>query len=49
MTNTADQFIPNPETQPLYDRLYQEVYKPLFPTLQSLLNRLNELTHHKNS
>ena len=45
MTNTAEQFIPNPETQPLYDRLYQEVYKPLFPTLQSLLNRLNELTH----
>jgi xylulokinase len=44
MTNTAEQFIPNPEIQPLYDRLYQEVYKPLFPTLQSLLNRLNELT-----
>jgi sugar (pentulose or hexulose) kinase len=45
MTNTAEQFIPNPEIQPLYHRLYQEVYKPLFPTLQSLLNRLNALTH----
>ena len=45
MTDTAERFIPNPEIQPLYDRLYQEVYKPLFPTLQSLLKRLSELTH----
>ncbi|MBI1879215.1 MAG: xylulose kinase [Chloroflexi bacterium] len=44
MTDTAERFIPNPETQHVYDQLYQEVYKPLFPTLQSLLHRLTELT-----
>lgn len=46
MTNTADQFNPNPETQQFYERLYQEVYRPLFPTLQTLLHRLTELTRH---
>ncbi|MBE7556102.1 MAG: xylulose kinase [Anaerolineales bacterium] len=46
MTDTADQFQPNPEIQQFYERLYQEVYKPLFPTLQALLHRLTELTRH---
>ena len=45
MTSTADRFTPNPKTQPYYDRLYTEVYKHLFPTLQSYLNRLTELTY----
>ena len=47
MTDTTDRFTPNPETQAIYDRLYSEVYKHLFPTLQPLLNRLTELTHDK--
>jgi xylulokinase len=46
MTDTADQFKPNPELQRFYEQLYQEVYKPLFPTLQALLHRLTELTRH---
>jgi xylulokinase len=45
MTATADRFTPNPETQAVYDRLYTGVYKHLFPTLQTLLHRLTELTH----
>jgi xylulokinase len=48
MTSTADRFTPNPETQPYYDRLYTEVYKHLFPTLQSYLNRLTELTYDED-
>ena len=47
MTDTADRFTPNPETQQYYNRLYTEVYQELFPTLQALLNRLTELTHDK--
>ncbi len=47
MTDTTDRFTPNPDTQPYYNRLYTEVYKQLFPTLQALLNRLTELTHDK--
>jgi xylulokinase len=47
MTQTADRFTPDPEIQPVYDQLYQEVYQPLFPTLQTLLHRLTELTHHE--
>jgi sugar (pentulose or hexulose) kinase len=44
MTGIAGRFIPNPEAQATYDRLYREVYQPLFPTLQPLLHRLAELT-----
>jgi len=49
MTGTAERFIPNPETHAIYDRLYREVYQPLFPTLQPLLHRLAELTYSKES
>lgn len=45
MTATAERFTPHPDTQSRYEQLYQEVYRPLFPTLQSLLHRLSELTH----
>lgn len=44
MTATADRFEPQPETQQFYDRLYREVYQPLFPTLQTLLTRLSQIT-----
>ena len=45
MTGTGERFVPQPETQAIYDRLYREVYQPLFPTLQPLAHRLAELTH----
>lgn len=45
MTSTTDCFNPNPETQAIYDRLYQEVYRPLFPAIQPLVDRLTALTH----
>ncbi|CAN5722875.1 FGGY-family carbohydrate kinase [soil metagenome] len=45
MTGIRDRFTPNPATQAIYSRLYTEVYQPLFPTLQPLINRLTELTH----
>jgi sugar (pentulose or hexulose) kinase len=44
MTGTAERFVPDPETQAIYDRIYGEVYRPLFPTLQPLLHRLADLT-----
>ncbi len=43
MTGTAERFTPDPATQAAYDRLYREVYQPLFPTLQPLLHRLAAL------
>lgn len=45
MTSTADRFDPNPETQALYDRLFTQVYRPLFPAVQALADRLAEITH----
>jgi xylulokinase len=45
MTSTAERFIPDLAAQAIYEPLYQEVYKPLFPTLQALSNRLTVLTH----
>ena len=47
MTDTGDRFEPVEETQAVYDRLYRQIYQPLFPTLQPLLDRLTELTHGK--
>jgi xylulokinase len=44
MTSTAEPFTPDPDAQGFYDRLYREVYRPLFPTLQPLINRLYALT-----
>ncbi len=45
MTGISERFMPNPAMQAIYSRLYTEVYQPLFPTLQPLINRLTELTH----
>ena len=45
MTDTGERFVPDPETQAVYDRLYQEVYRGLFPALRPLIDRLTELTH----
>ncbi|MBV7330558.1 hypothetical protein KFU94_20405 [Chloroflexi bacterium TSY] len=45
MTSTAERFVPEPETQAIYEPLYQEVYRHLFPTMQGLVGRLTELTH----
>jgi xylulokinase len=43
MTATAERFTPQPDVQAHYDRLYREVYRPLFPTVQPLVDRLTEL------
>jgi len=44
MTGVTDRFTPQPTTQAIYEQLYTEVYKPLFPTLQALIDRLTQLT-----
>lgn len=45
MTRIAPQpFTPNPELHSYYTRLYNEVYCHLFPSLQTYIDRLTELT-----
>ncbi len=44
MTATTDRFDPDPATSRVYDRLYGEVYRHLFPATQPYLDRLTELT-----
>jgi xylulokinase len=44
MTRVTDRFVPDPEAQAVYDHLYCEVYRPLFPAIQPLVDRLAELT-----
>ena len=34
MTDTAESFKPDDKTNTLYDRLFEEVYRPLFPGVQ---------------
>ena len=45
MTGTTERFAPDTETRAVYDRLFNEVYQPLFPTLQPLIHRLADLAH----
>ena len=44
MSGTGVRFEPNEAARAVYDRLYRDVYQPLFPALQPLLARLTELT-----
>ncbi|MFN3331146.1 MAG: FGGY-family carbohydrate kinase, partial [Caldilinea sp.] len=44
MTATTDRFMPDPETQAHYDQLYRQVYQPLFPAVQPLVDRLTVLS-----
>lgn len=44
MTGTAERFVPHPPTQAVYDRLFNEVYKSLFPAVQPWVDHLRELT-----
>jgi sugar (pentulose or hexulose) kinase len=44
MTGVADGYAPASARADLYDRLYREVYRTLFPSLQAALDRLSLLT-----
>ena len=44
MTGSAERFAPRPAQQEIYDRLYREVYRDLFPALRSSVDRLTLLT-----
>lgn len=46
MSRTTERFPPDAQVQPVYEQLYTEVYRPLFPALRPLLHRLADLTHH---
>ena len=43
MTDTAESFQPDDNAKQLYDRLFEEVYRPLFPGVQPALQRLAQL------
>ncbi|MBH8566973.1 FGGY-family carbohydrate kinase [Nostoc sp. CENA67] len=43
-TGTAERFTPNHKSQLVYDKLYSKVYQPLFPTIQSLVNKLTDIS-----
>jgi sugar (pentulose or hexulose) kinase len=43
MTDVAERFEPREREAALYDTLFEEVYKPIFPAVQPSLRRLSEL------
>ena len=43
MTDVAERFEPDAATGRVYDRLFEEVYRPLFPGVQPALQRLAQL------
>lgn len=45
MTSTRGRFIPDDRHSATYDKLFREVYQPLFPTVHNLNRRLAELTY----
>ncbi len=48
MTRVTRTFEPDPANRRTYDRLYQEVYRHIFPALRPYLDRLGELTREGN-
>lgn len=44
MTRVGEVFLPQPETQALYERLYNEVYLKMYPQLQPLYRKIREIT-----
>lgn len=44
MTRVGTVFYPNPQTQALYDRLYNEVYRKMYARLQPLYHRIRDIT-----
>lgn len=44
MTGTAERLDPDPAAHAVYDRLYREVYHPLFPAVQGVIDRLTQIT-----
>ena len=43
MVHLGDTYCPDQENQAFYDKLYEEVYRRIFPALQPLIDRLTEL------
>jgi xylulokinase len=43
MTGTSASHAPDPEQSARYDRLFREVYRPLFPAVRPLMDRLTAL------
>jgi sugar (pentulose or hexulose) kinase len=41
MATDGERFDPQPDNEALYQRLFEEVYRPLYPTLQPLIHRLD--------
>jgi sugar (pentulose or hexulose) kinase len=48
MTSTEETFTPDAATHAIYDRLYHEVYRGLFPAIQPYVDRLTALTDEQN-
>ena len=44
MTRVGDVFVPQPETEALYDRLYSEIYLKMYPQMQPLYRKIREIT-----
>lgn len=47
MTSTERSFQPDDKAHSVYDRLFREVYVPLFPGVQGALDRLTKLTYEE--
>ena len=45
MARRAERYEPAPDAQRIYNRLYDEVYRTLFPTLQASIDKLALFTH----
>jgi hypothetical protein len=49
MTDVAGSFQPEGRARELYDELFTQVYRPLFPAIQSQLQRLSRLRAESTS
>lgn len=46
MSARGKRWIPDPENRELYERMYTQVYRSLFPTIRPLIDRLSKITRY---
>ncbi len=49
MVKVTETFLPNPKNAGIYDRLFNEVYKKIYPSLKDLYHTIDNILKQKSS
>ena len=49
MVKVTETFLPNPKNADVYDRLFNEVYKKIYPSLKDVYHTIDNILKQKSS